>query len=254
MADFIQNGGTNGGSYASHFSGILSVWENSYDVGNNTSNIGYRLQLKSGSSGRFSDLTASYSVTINGTTIKSGNGRYSSQSYNTTQTICEGTMTITHNDDGSKTIACSAGLDFQTNSYSPGDFTPSGTLTLTTIPRASSISCTTANIEENAVITINSASSNFRHSVWAVFGNETVVIADHSQAGGTFQWKIPESFYKQIPNSKSGTGTIGCTTYNGNTLIGEKATQFTVTTNETKCKPTLSATVVDENQTTINLT
>ncbi len=254
MADFIQNGGTNGGSYASHFSGILSVWENSYDVGNNTSNIGYRLQLKSGSSGRFSDLTASYSVTINGTTIKSGNGRYSSQSYNTTQTICEGTMTITHNDDGSKTIACSAVLDFQTNSYSPGDFTPSGTLTLTTIPRASSISCTTANIEENAVITINSASSNFRHSVWTVFGNETFVIADHSQAGGTFQWKIPESFYKQIPNSKSGTGTIGCTTYNGNTLIGEKATQFTVTTNETKCKPTLSETVVDENQTTINLT
>ena len=198
MADFIQTGGSNGGSYARHFSGILSVWENSYDISSNTSNVGYRLQLKSGSSGRFSDLTASFSVTINGSVVNSGNGRYTSQSYNTAQTICEGTTIIVHNDDGSKTIPCSAVLDFQTHTYSPGDFTPSGDFTLTTIPRASSVSCTTANIEENAVITINSASSNFRHSVWAVFGDETVVIADHSQTGGTFQWKIPKSFYKKL--------------------------------------------------------
>lgn len=139
MADFIQNGGSNGGTYASHFSGILSVWEISCDATNNTSNIGYRLQLKSGSSGRFSDLTASYSVTIDGTTVKSGNGRYTSQNYNTTQTICEGTTTVVHNSDGSKTIGCSAVLDFQSHTYSPGDFTLSGDLTLTTINKSLNI-------------------------------------------------------------------------------------------------------------------
>lgn len=119
MADFIQNGGSNGGTYASHFSSILSVWENSYDIATNTSNIGYRLQLKSGSSGRFSNMSANYSVTINGTTVNSGSGRYNSQSYNTAQTICEGIMTVSHNDDGSKSISCSAVLDFETNTYSP---------------------------------------------------------------------------------------------------------------------------------------
>lgn len=139
MADFTQTGGTNGGTYARYFSGILSVWENSYDVNSNTSNVGYRLQLKSGSSGRFSGLTASYSVTINGVTVKSGSGTYSSQSYNTAQTICEGTVTIGHNDDGTKTIGCSAVLDFQSNTYSPGDFYPSGNLTLSTIPRYANI-------------------------------------------------------------------------------------------------------------------
>ena len=139
MADFVQTGGTNGSTYASNFSGILSVWENSYDVATNTSNVGYRLQLKSGSAGRFSDYTANYSVTINGTVVKSGSGTYESQSYNTAQTICEGTTTVTHNSDGTKSIDCSAILDFQSGTYSPGDFKPSGNLTLTTIPRYAEI-------------------------------------------------------------------------------------------------------------------
>ena len=124
MADFVQNGGTNGGTYARYFSGILSVWENSYDIASNTSNVGYKLQLQSGSSGRFSNLAASYSVTINGTVVNSGSSRYSSQSYNTAQTICEGTVTITHNSDGSKTIGCSAALDFESNTYSPRRLLP----------------------------------------------------------------------------------------------------------------------------------
>ncbi len=53
MAEFYQYGGANGGTYASHFSCRLSVWENSYDINSNSSNVGYRLELISGSSGRF---------------------------------------------------------------------------------------------------------------------------------------------------------------------------------------------------------
>lgn len=253
MADFIQNGGSNGGTYASYFSGILSVWENSYNIENNTSNVGYRLQLKSGSSGRFSGITANYSVNIGGTVVNSGEGTYASQSYNTAQTICEGTTTIYHNEDGSKNIACSAVLDFQSHTYSPGDFYPSGNLWLTTIPRASSVSCTTANIEETAIIVINSASTNFRHNIKAQFGDLNINIAEN-QAGGSFSWNIPTSFYSKIPNSKSGTGTITCETYNNGNWVGSKSSSFTVTTNEEKCKPTLNATVIDTNQSTINLT
>ena len=253
MADFIQTGGSNGGNYARYFSGILSVWENSYDVVSNTSNVAYRLQLRSGGSGRFSGLTANYSVTINGITVNSGSGTYSSQSYNTTQTICEGTTTIVHNDDGSKTIGCNAILDFQNNSYSPGDFTPSGNLILTTIPRASSVSCTTANIEETAVVIINSASNNFRHNVRVRFGDLDVNIIEN-QIGGSYAWTIPASFYTKIPNWKEGVGSIICDTYNNGNLIGSKMSQFTVTTSEEKCKPSLNATIIDINQETINLT
>ena len=136
--DFIQSGGTSGGTYAKYYTGKLSVWENSYDIASNTSHVGYRLQLLSGSSGQFSGLNASYSININGKQVKSGSGQYS-LGHNGAITFAEGTMTVTHNDDGKKSINCSAVIDFQTHTYSPGDFTPSGTLTLSTIPRTSTI-------------------------------------------------------------------------------------------------------------------
>ncbi len=142
MAEFIQKGGDNGGSYASHFTCKLTVWEISYSISSNSSSVGYRLELISGSSGRFSDLKASYKVCLDSQgspQYKEGSGTYSSQSYNTAQTICEGTRTVYHNDDGKKTIGCWASLDFESNTYSPGDFTVSGYVDLTTIPRYANV-------------------------------------------------------------------------------------------------------------------
>ena len=139
MAEFIQNGGNNGGNYASHFSCKLSVWENSYDINSNSSNVGYRLELISGSSGRFSDYGASYYIWI-GDHYISGNGKYSSQSYNTAQTIYEGSTTVYHNNDGSKNIACTAALSFNSGTYSPGSFDVSGNMWLTQIPRYVNVS------------------------------------------------------------------------------------------------------------------
>ena len=138
MADFAQNGGSNGGSYASYYTGKLSVWENRYDIASNSSNIGYRLQLISGNSGRFGDLKASYSVTIDGVCRNSGSGSYS-LGHNGTITLCEGNFTVWHNDDGKKSVWCSAVIDFQSHSASPGDFYPSGNLNLSTIPRYTTV-------------------------------------------------------------------------------------------------------------------
>lgn len=228
------------------------MWENSYDVGSNSSNVGYRLQLISGSSGRFSGLNASYSVNIDGVVRNSGSGSYS-LGHNGTITLCEGNFTVWHNDDGRKSVWCSAGIDFQSHTYSPGDFYPSGNLDLSTIPRASSISCTTANVEETAIVTIASASNSFKHSVYAYFGSQYVVIAEN-QSGGNFSWTIPFNFYNEIPNSKSGTGTIVCETFNNGVLLGSKSAVLTVTTNEEKCKPTIEASIVDVNPATTALT
>ena len=134
MADYIQSGGKNGGTYSKYYTGKLSVWENSYDIASNSSNVGYRLQLISGNSGQFGNLNANYSVTIDGVCRKSGSGSYS-LGHNGTITLCEGNFTVWHNDDGNKNISCSAVIDFQSHSASPGDFYPSGSLGLTSIPR-----------------------------------------------------------------------------------------------------------------------
>lgn len=65
---------------------------------------------------------------------------------------------------------------------------------------------------------------------------------------------MPTTFYAQIPNSKNGTGTITCQTYNGSTLIGTKTCSFVATANEAISKPTLSPTVADSNTATTALT
>lgn len=122
-------------------------------------------------------------------------------------------------------------------------------------PAASTISCTPANIESKPTITISRASSNFTHTVTYKFGSLTGTIATKTTATSITSWTIPADFYAQIPNAKTGEGTLTCTTYSGNTQIGSPTTcKLSVTTDETKCKPTVSGTVVDKNAKTIAVT
>ena len=250
MAVFKQEGGTNGGNYAKYFTGRLTITETGYSIENNTSSVSWVLELISGSSGRFSGYGGSWSVNIGGNTY-SGSGTYSSMSYNTAQTIASDTTTIRHNDDGTKkNMSCSAVMDFASGTYSPGDFNLSGYIDLTTIPRASKITAVDANIESATTININRASNSFTHTIKYSFeGLSETISTKTSDTSVGFQ--IPASFYAKIPNSKTGTVTLTCTTYNGDTVIGTSTTTFTVTASEEKCKPDISATLIDSNKTTV---
>lgn len=159
MADFYQYGGTDGGHWAGNFTARLSVWENWYDIGGNFSNVSYRLELISGSSGRFSDYSGDYTISINGIIVKTGSGRYSSQSYNTAQIIAEGDINIYHNEDGTKNIGCWASLNFQSGYYSPGNFSPSGYMDLSRIPRTTTVWNSIRNVSLNEV-SINWSTAN----------------------------------------------------------------------------------------------
>lgn len=121
-------------------------------------------------------------------------------------------------------------------------------------PAASSISCTTANIESKPTITISRASSSFTHTVAYKFGSLSGTIATKTSETSITWWTIPASFYGQIPNAKTGYGTLTCTTYSGSTIIGASTCTFHVGTDETICKPSVSGTVVDINPKTIAVT
>lgn len=121
-------------------------------------------------------------------------------------------------------------------------------------PAASAISCTTADIESYPTITIDKASPSFTHTIKYRFGTLTGTIVEKTSATSVTNWKIPETFYAQIPDAKRGSGTLTCEAYNGSTLIGTSSCDFWVSTDETKCKPTVRGTVVDTNDATIVLT
>ena len=190
------------------------------------------------------------SVVINGVEVYSG-GTYSNITDYQDRTFASAVLKIAHTPDGSKSFTISG---FSGWIYDSGTtYASSQTFTLPTIPRASSVSCSTANIGSNATITINRASTSFTHTLTYSFGSLSGTIATKTSSTN-ISWTIPTTFYGQIPNSKSGTGTITCDTYSGSTLIGSKSTSFTATVSESASKPTLSPTVSDSNSTTTALT
>ena len=190
------------------------------------------------------------SVVINGVEVYSG-GTYSNITDYQDRTFASAVLKIAHTPDGSKSFTISG---FSGWIYESGTtYASSQTFTLPTIPRASSVSCSTANIGSNATITINRASTSFTHTLTYSFGSLSGTIATKTSSTN-ISWTIPTTFYGQIPNSKSGTGTITCDTYSGSTLIGSKSTSFTATVSESASKPTLSPTVSDSNSATTALT
>lgn len=119
---------------------------------------------------------------------------------------------------------------------------------------ASSVTCSTADIGSAPTIQISRNSTSFTHTLTYEFGSLSGTIATKTSDTTITSWKFPTSFYAQIPNAKSGTGTITCNTYSGDTLLGTKTCSFTATTNESLCKPTLSPTVEDSNSEAVALT
>ena len=226
-------------------------WEISgnQDIANNRTTISWSCGLHPEEE-YYTNAVKMNAVTINGTQVYSG-GTYSDITDYKDRTFDSGTLTIPHNSDGSKSFTISAVSGWI---YGNGDYYGEAkSFTLPTIPRASSVSCSTANIGSNATITINRASSSFTHTLTYSFGSLSGTIATKTSSTN-ISWTIPTTFYSHIPNSKSGTGTITCDTYNGSTLIGTKSTSFTATVSESASKPTLSPTVSDSNTTTTALT
>ena len=228
-------------------------WQDSQSIANNNSVVGWHLQLVTTGGSISSSASKSWNVTVNGSnysgTCTIGVGT------NSTKTLASGSTTIAHNADGTKSFSFSFSLQFDIN-YSGvgwiGTKSGSGSGTLSIIPRTSSVSSTNANIGENITITINRASSGFTHTLKYAFCALEETIA--SGVGASYTWTIPTKFYAQIPNDKSSWGRVICDTYSGSTKIGSSECRFDVYVNESTNRPSISASVVDTNETTKALT
>ena len=248
-------GGSNGGTYAKYFTGRIRLVEDSYDVNANTSLVYYYLELVSGSSGRFSDYWADWSITIDGSVVASGGQYVDSMSYNTVTTIKSGSITITHGSDGKKNVSFSAVIDFNSGTYSPGDFNlvdSSKVLTLYNIPRTS-VPTITGTFELGGTITIktNRASSSFTHEMYYYWNNDISHKWFAGEIGDSKTWTIPKDLANYIPGNDSGTLRILVGTYNGTysngTFVGNNEQSFNVKVpNTAEFKPTISSVTISE--------
>lgn len=196
----------------------LTVNQSSQSIPNNTSVVSWSLVIyKTAGSGYWSYNTASWNVNIGGQTRSGTISGYDFRNY-TSLTLGSGSVTISHNADGTKSISNSG--------YFSGDIgsgTASGNLALSTIPRASSIGNISGNMIGSPVtVPINRASSSFTHTVKATFGSYSTTLTGQ---GTSAVFTPPLDWARAIPNGTSGTGTITLTTYNGSTQIGSSVSK-----------------------------
>ena len=228
-------------------------WSATQSVTGNYSTITCKHYLKNDST---------YSLRIDGRsntcTVGGVSASYSSAAINTSggSTISLGTTThkVNHNADGTKSVTITGTFNIQATLSGTyySSLTASGTVTLDTIPRASSVSATAANIGSASTISISRASSSFTHTLTYTFGSLSGTI-ETKTSSTSVKWTLPTTFYAQMASVKSKTGTITCTTYNGSTSIGTKTCSFTANVSSASA-PTLSPTVKDSNATTKALT
>ena len=150
-------------------------------------------------------------------------------------TLARGSSTISHNADGTKTLPISC--TFNPNNGLHGTITVSASLSLTTIPRSSSVSVSAGVIGSAVTININRQSSSFKHAVRYAWAGKSGTIATNVDTSAT--WTIPLDFANDIPNSASGTGTVFVDTYSGSTKTGTQSTTFTASV-PANVKPTFT--------------
>ena len=214
------------------YSLILRINEISYSVENNTSYVEWWVGIRSNTQYHtHNGIPETFKVSVNGTQVLD-------QSFTpnvpagTLVGVKSGTVTISHDADGSKTISASASFSGSNSGYyAPITGSCSGTVKLTTIPRASSISIDSPSIECGKTININgsSASKNFTHKIYATWNGKTSELTTISGTlTPTFSYTIPTAWEKDLPNSTSGIATFTLETFSGSTSVGSKSVNATI--------------------------
>ena len=221
----------------------LTLTQSSQNVAANTSTVRILwTSTQTGESHNLYNRTAKYYVSVNG-----GSEAEYSVSYtlpkNSTKTIVDTTITVNHKTDGTGSIKVRTWMD---TDISEGVVEKTQTLTLTTIPRATTptLSATTAQVGTSITITLNRASTSFTHDLAYSLNDGTYVTMTTGVTTG-YTWRVPTSLLSGLPDAASGVVTIRCITKSGSTTIGTKTARLTVTVADTDI-PSISSVSVSE--------
>ena len=203
------------------------------DIQNNTSQVRLRLALLNTTT-TFVQYQCSAFVDFNGQRLN-WSGSPSVLGWNQTIQLIDQTITVQHADDGTGVFVVRAHFN-GSGGYSPGNLDiGSQTITLTTIPRGSTVSVSDGVIGKQVDISIDRKIDGATHTLRYAWGNKQGEIANN--VGTSYKWTIPEDFANDIPNSTSGWGTIYVDTYINGNFIQTQSTTFTASIDTNLLKP-----------------
>lgn len=217
------------------------VEQGSQSITANTSTVNWRMTVSRTGAYYTHNKQGDSTLSLN---LDGQNVHYSYPTWETSgeeYTLASGSSTISHNADGTKTLPISC--TFNPNNGLHGTITVSASLSLTTIPRSSSVSVSPGVIGSSVTININRQSSSFKHTVRYAWAGKSGTIATNVDTSTS--WTIPLDFANDIPNSASGTGTIYVDTYSGNTKTGTQSTTLTASV-PANVKPTFSGVTLSD--------
>lgn len=203
------------------------TWSATQSIDGNYSDVTATLRYSRTNTGYTTDGKWNGTLTINGDT-KTVSDYYISISYNSDTVAISHTARVYHNSDGTKSITISA------TGYQPSttlkSTTISGTVTLDTIPRASSISAPNFTIGAKGNITVTKASSGFVHTITYSFkatdgSTKSGTICTKSSAT-TVSWTPPTSLNSAITVGDYAALTLTVTTYTSSSAtsaVGSKS-------------------------------
>lgn len=232
MAQFSGNIGISTGQ-TDKYSLLLDVSEKSYSIENNTSVVEWWVGIRSNTAyHNHYGLSETYVVNINGTVVHNAVHTPTVNS-GATVWVASGTTTVSHNADGSKSISVSASFNnADRDTYLPTTGSCSGSLKLTTIPRATTPSIDKPSLDCGGVIKISgtSASSNFSHKVYVTWNGTKTQIGTIASGTTTpsFSYTIPTDWEKNIPDSTSSIATFTLETISGSISVGSKSVNATI--------------------------
>lgn len=234
----------------------LNVSESSYSIENNTSNIYWEINISGGGTQWYDSYCKAI---VNGSVVFNETKGWGSGVFPAKDGSVSGYIyNIPHDSEGK------ASVSFYIEGYSEVYDTKSasGSLTLTTIPRATPAPNITCDVENTTSFTLTPY-ANFSHSVSISFGTINKYLKTDGTLSNsevkydtsirTWNFNADKSYYKQF-NKKSGQGSITVRTYSGSTLVGSKSGTLTVVANQALCSPVITGTVIDTNETTKALT
>lgn len=205
---------------------------NSQDTTNNKSNITLRLEARSTSSS-YTTYGYNQTPTIDGTTLSARS--FDFRSTNTWQNFGERTFDVNHNADGTYSVSKTGSFTTSLTGGRVKSGSASVTVTLPTIPRASTFTisktsggseATSFTLGETIYANITRASTSFTHKVYWKVGsssNQSLSNSATTSASGTLALNMAS----YIPGT-SATATIYVDTYNGTTLVGSASKTFTL--------------------------
>lgn len=220
--------------------------ESNVDTANNQSDITCTVTLSAtGSYYISSSASKDISLTINGkkytSTCTAGISAGGSKTL-MTKTVSN----INHNSDGSKTISisCTLGIAVTLGGSYVSSVTTSGTATLTTIARKSSLSASNGTLNTKQTLTVTRQNSTFTHTITYKCGTASGTIATKSTST-SISWTPPLSLASQNTTGTTVTVKFTITTYNSSgTSLGSNTKTITCTI-PSSVKPSLTLSVSD---------